>query len=132
MSNLDNENDFQQFLKGEGSLGSANTNHYNAYQQYGVQSNLYAGQPDRQSAYGAQGKQPYGLDPPQQLMMQMQESSSSQRPVATRQKSNSGLNSQAPNENKVFQNMAQNMFFKEKENINGHNIETRAHQEASS
>ena len=52
--------------------------------------------------------------------------------MATRQRSNSGLNSQAPNENKVFQNMAQNMFFKEKENINGHNIEARALQEASS
>ena len=77
MSNLDNENDFQQFLKGEGSLGSANTNHYNAYQQYGVQSNVYPGQPDRQGAYGAQSKQPYVLDPPQQLMMQMQESNSS-------------------------------------------------------
>lgn len=123
MSNYENGDEFQKFLQGEGSLGSANTNNFTQNNQfngqYGAQSQVTSENPTTVGNYNNRAQ-----DQAQQLLIQMQDSSQSmnqpyQRPSLVKRKSNQGMN---PSDNKIFQNPGQNVFTHEKENYNDKNM----------
>jgi len=126
MSNYENGDEFQKFLQGEGSLGSANTNNFTQNNQfngqYGAQSQVTSENPTTVANYNN-----HAQDQAQQLLIQMQDSSQSQpltsqpyqKPSLAKLKSNPGIN---PSDNKIFQNAAQNVFLNEKENFNDKNL----------